>query len=51
MKRSWELAALCKTFITENSNIWKGEVEESRKLREKLEAKENRLEEVEKENE
>ena len=47
MTRSWELAAICKTFMRENSNTWTGEVEERRKLREKLEAKENRLQEVE----
>jgi hypothetical protein len=47
MTKSWELAALCKTYIRENSNIWKGEMEEKRKLKEKLEAKEKRIEDSE----
>ena len=35
MRRSWKLAKMCRDFIRENSNNWRGEEEERRKKREK----------------
>ena len=35
MRAGWELARMCREYIQENSNSWRGEEEERRKKREK----------------